>query len=69
MAKSKGKSHNKKTTGKGKYRSAISGRYVTAKYGKSSPRTTVRESSKEAREFSSQFNERYRETLRDLSER
>ncbi len=29
----------------GKYRSAISGRYVTAKHGKSSPRTTVKESS------------------------
>ncbi len=28
----------------GKYRSAISGRYVTAKHGKSSPRTTVKES-------------------------
>jgi hypothetical protein len=29
----------------GHYRSAISGRYVTAKHGRSSPRTTVRESS------------------------
>lgn len=28
----------------GRYRSAISGRYVTAKHGKASPRTTVRES-------------------------
>jgi hypothetical protein len=28
----------------GSYRSAISGRYVTAKHGKASPRTTVRES-------------------------
>lgn len=28
----------------GSYRSAISGRYVTAKHGKSSPNTTVRES-------------------------
>lgn len=33
MAKGKG----------GSYRSAISGRYVTAKHGKASPRTTVRE--------------------------
>jgi hypothetical protein len=40
VAKSKG------SEGKnGKYRSAISGRYVTKKYGKSSPRTTVKESS------------------------
>ncbi|AHY48440.1 Hypothetical Protein RradSPS_3157 (plasmid) [Rubrobacter radiotolerans] len=31
---------------KGSYRSAISGRYVTAKHGKSSPRTTVKESRK-----------------------
>ncbi len=29
----------------GSYRSAISGRYVTAKHGKASPHTTVRESS------------------------
>lgn len=28
----------------GSYRSAISGRFVTAKHGKASPRTTVRES-------------------------
>ncbi len=27
----------------GSYRSAISGRFVTAKHGKASPRTTVRE--------------------------
>ena len=37
MARSKGSS-------KGSYRSAISGRFVTAKHGKSSPRTTVKES-------------------------
>jgi len=29
--------------GGGSYRSAISGRYVTARHGKASPRTTVRE--------------------------
>lgn len=29
----------------GSYRSAISGRYVTSKHGKASPRTTVREAS------------------------
>ncbi len=38
MSKSKGS----KT--KGKFRSAISGRYVTAAHGKRSPKTTVRES-------------------------
>lgn len=37
----KGKSS--KSSSGGKYRSAISGRYVTAKHGKSSPRTTVTE--------------------------
>ncbi len=29
---------------KGKYRSAITGRYVTAEHGKRSPKTTVKES-------------------------
>lgn len=39
MARSKG------SKGKtGKYRSATSGRYVTTEHGKSSPRTTVKES-------------------------
>ncbi len=42
MARSKG-SGGKKSSG-GSYRSAISGRYVTAKHGKDSPRTTVKES-------------------------
>jgi len=69
VARSKRSSGKKESSGKGKYRSAISGRYVTAKHARRSPRTTVRESSREAREFSRQFNERYRETLRDLSER
>jgi hypothetical protein len=40
MAKGKGSS--------GSYRSAISGRYVTAKHGKSSTRTTVKESRKKS---------------------
>lgn len=35
---------SKRSSG-GHYRSASSGRFVTAKHGKSSPRTTVRESS------------------------
>ena len=33
-----------KGSGSGKYRSAVSGRYVTAKHGKRSPKTTVKES-------------------------
>ena len=43
----KGKSGGKSSGGKGsggKYRSAISGRYVTTAHGQRSPRTTVRES-------------------------
>lgn len=34
-----------KGKGGGSYRSAISGRYVTCRHGKASPRTTVREAS------------------------
>lgn len=37
---------SKGSGGNGNYRSAISGRYVTSKHGKSSPRTTVKESRK-----------------------
>jgi hypothetical protein len=33
-----------KGSSKGKYRSAISGRYVTKQHGKRSPKTTVKES-------------------------
>ena len=33
-----------KGKGSGSYRSAISGRYVTAKHGSASPRTTLKES-------------------------
>jgi hypothetical protein len=33
-----------KSSSKGKYRSAISGRYVTKGHGKRSPKTTVKES-------------------------
>ena len=35
-----------KKSGGGHYRSAISGRYVTAKHGKANPNTTVKESGK-----------------------
>jgi hypothetical protein len=44
----------------GSYRSAITGRYVTAKHGKASPRTTVREA-KSASGGSS--GERYRNAI------
>ncbi len=53
MAKGKGSS--------GSYRSAISGRYVTAKHGKSSPRTTIKESpSARARSIKSKLREQGR---------
>ena len=46
MARGRGSRGRKSSGGsKGRYRSAISGRYVTARHGKSSPRTTVKESS------------------------
>jgi hypothetical protein len=45
MARGKG-SGGKKSSGGGKYRSAISGRYVTAAHGRRCPRTTVREQDK-----------------------
>ena len=35
---------SKSKGGKGKYRSAITGRYVTKSHGRRSPRTTVKES-------------------------
>lgn len=35
---------SKKTSSSGSYRSAKTGRYVTPKYGKSHPSTTVKES-------------------------
>ena len=34
---------DKKGSSKGHYRSAITGRYVTSSYGKSHPKTTVKE--------------------------
>lgn len=44
-ASSKGKSGSGTSSGTGgKYRSAISGKYVSNKYGKSHPKTTVKES-------------------------
>lgn len=66
-AKGSGKS------GKGKTRSAMTGRYVTKSHGKSSPRTTVREGRKgatrDAGEFADRFMERYPDTFHELSKR
>lgn len=45
MARSRGSGDKKSGKVSGKYRSAISGRYVSAKHGKGSPRTTVKQSS------------------------
>jgi hypothetical protein len=43
MAAKKGGGSRRGSSSPGKYRSAISGRYVTPKYGKSHPKTTVKE--------------------------
>lgn len=51
----------------GKYRSAVSGRYVTSKHGKSHPKTTVKES--KAGKFADRFIERYPDTFHELSKR
>lgn len=68
MAKGKGPSKKGRTTGgKVSYRSAISGRYVTAKHGKSSPRTTVKES--DASKFARGYIRENPDTFRELSER
>jgi hypothetical protein len=60
VARSKGSSGRKRTSGKATHKSAVTGRYVTAKHGKVSP---------EAKMFSRRFNKKYRSMLRDLSER
>ncbi len=57
----------KKSTGKGKYRSAITGRYVTASHAKRHPKTTVRES--KAGRFAESFIEKHPETFHELSKR
>ncbi len=44
MAAKKGGGSRRGSSSPGKYRSAISGRYVTSKYGRSHPKVTVRES-------------------------
>ena len=44
MAKSRSRSTSRsKSSSKGKYRSAITGRYVSSHYGKRHPKTTVKE--------------------------
>ena len=65
MAKSKGKRDNK--TGKGKYRSAVTGRYVTSAHAKRHPQTTVKES--QASKFADRFIREHPETFHELSKR
>lgn len=67
MAKSKGKRNNKSTTGKGKYRSAVTGRYVTSAHAKRNPQTTVKES--KASKFAVRFIREHPETFHELSKR
>jgi hypothetical protein len=54
-------------SGGGKYRSAITGRYVTRSYAKRHPKTTVRES--KAGRFAESFIERHPDTFHELSKR
>lgn len=68
MAKGKGSSKKGKSAGgKVSYRSAISGRYVTAKHGKSSSRTTVKES--DASKFAHSYIRDNPDTFHELSKR
>ena len=63
MARSKGSRGEKKSSdgSKGKYRSAVSGRYVTAAHAKRASKTTVRESpSARARRIKGELREQGR---------
>jgi ketol-acid reductoisomerase len=53
--------------GKGKYRSAITGRYVTAEYARKHPKTTVKDS--RAGRFAHKFMKKYPDTFHELSKR
>ncbi len=44
MAAKRRGSSRRRSPSRGKYRSAVTGRYVSSKYGKRHPKTTVRES-------------------------
>ena len=63
----KRRSGRSKGSSKGKYRSAITGRYVTRSYAKRHPNTTVRES--KAGRFAESFIERHPDTFHELSKR
>lgn len=60
MARSRG---SRGSSRKSRYRSAISGRYVTAKHGRRSRRTTVRESTSKGSRGSSSRGVRYRKAI------
>ena len=62
MAKSKGRRN-----GGSKYRSAISGRYVTAAHAKRHPQTTVKET--KASKFADRFIKEHPDTFHELSKR
>lgn len=58
------RSYGRRSSGsKGKYRSAISGRYVTKKHGRRSPRTTVKESSSRGSSRKGSRGIRYRSAI------
>jgi hypothetical protein len=57
----------KKSGGKGKYRSAITGRYVTAAHAKRTPKTTVKDT--RAARFAHSYIKSHPETFHELSKR
>lgn len=67
MARSKRTGGKNRKSGGGKYRSAVTGRYVTKSYAKRHPKTTVRES--RAGKFAESFIERHPDTFHELSKR
>lgn len=44
MAKSRAGGRSKRSSSKGRYRSAVTGKYVSSHYGKRHPKTTMKES-------------------------
>jgi hypothetical protein len=69
VTRSKGTGGKKRKSGgsKGRYRSAVTGRYVTKSYAKRHPKTTIRES--RAGKFADHFIERHPDTFHELSKR
>lgn len=57
----------KRSSSKGKYRSAVTGRYVSAAHARSHPKTTVKES--RASKFAHSYIKAHPDTFRELAKR